>query len=93
MNRVVLRIIALVVVLAVLAYGLFVESHQIRGFLGKDSRSLPGMALREAPVTAPWWPSGFCEGAAVDAFVLRDNGLYNVQTLSAGQASIKDCKT
>lgn len=93
MTRMILRLAGLAIVLGTLAYGLFVERHQVHAFAFDEVRSLPGAALREAPDAAPWWPSGFCEGATVDGFVRQGDGLYSVFTTAAGQASIRDCKT
>lgn len=91
MSPPVLRLCALLLVVAVLAYGL--RGHQVAAFTAGESRDLPGLALREAPAASPWWPSSFVEGATVEAFIRRGDGLFNVYSLQSGEASLKDCKT
>lgn len=86
------RLAAVLVVAAVLAYGAW-QRHAIASFAGGEPRALPGMALAESPEATPWWPASFAEGAAVEAFVRRGDGLFNVYSLASGEASLKDCKT
>ena len=93
MSRVLLRLVGLAAVIGLFVYGATKQNTSIRSFTSEDLRTLPDMALHEAPGMAPWWPSSFTEGATADAFVLRPDGLYSRFTLSSGQASIKDCKT
>jgi hypothetical protein len=92
MSRAVLRIAALSVVLAVLGFGLW-QRQQVASFASDERRDIPGMALRDGPEASPWWPASFAEAATVEAFVRRGDGLFNVYSLSSGQASLKDCKT
>lgn len=92
MSPPVLRLCALLSVVAVLAYAA-VQRHTIASYAGDPPRTLPGVALREAPEITPWWPSSFAEGATVEAFLRRGDGLYNVYSLQSGEASLKDCKT
>lgn len=92
MSPPILRLCALLAVVAVLAYAAG-QRLAVASYAGDGPRALPGMALSEAPETAPWWPSSFAEGATVEAFLRRGEGLYNVYSLQSGEASLKDCKT
>lgn len=92
MSPAILRLAALVLVLAVLGFGL-AQRQQVASFSSDEQRAVPGMALREGPETTPWWPSSLAEAATVEAYVRRGDALFNVYSLSSGQASLKDCKT
>lgn len=92
MSPPVLRLAALILVLAVLCFGL-VQRQQVASFSSDEQRAVPGMALRETPEAAQWWPGSLVEAATVEAYVRRGDALFNVYSLSSGQASLKDCKT
>lgn len=87
-----IRIAAVCAVLAILAWGVFGERHDVRSFADDSIRVVPGGSLSEGE-GQPWWPSSWCEAAATDSFVRRDDGLYHLSTLAPGRASLKDCAT
>ena len=88
----IIRLVIVLLVIALLAWGVQ-QRHAVTSFADTAPRTLPGMAWREAPETTPWWPASFAEGATVEAFVRRADGLFNVYALASGEASLKDCKT
>jgi hypothetical protein len=73
------RILLVLAALALLAWGLLWESHQVRSLDGSAERAVSG--------------PGFTEGATYDAFVRRDGRLYDVLSLQPEAAQSKDCKT
>jgi hypothetical protein len=87
-----IRIAALCAVIAILAWGVYGERHDVRSFADDQVRIVPGGSLAEGS-GQPWWPASMCEAAATDAFVRRDDGLYHLATLAPGRASLKDCAT
>lgn len=87
-----IRIATLCAVLAILAWGIFGERHEVRSFADATTRMVPGGSLSEGD-GQPWWPASMTEAAATDAFVRRDDGLYHLATLAPGRASLKDCAT
>ncbi len=87
-----IRITALCAVLTLLAWGVFGERHEVHSFADASVRMVPGGSLNEGD-GQPWWPASWCEAAATDAFVRREDGLYHLATLAPGRASLKDCAT
>jgi hypothetical protein len=65
--------------LALLAYGLAFERHEIRSLADDSPQRITGPA--------------FLQGATVDEYVRRNGRLYNVYSLSPLETNIKDCKT
>lgn len=89
-----LRVIALVTVLVGLAWALCCERHLVQVAAAGEARQVPGMALRQGVEgESPFWPASFTEGATTDAWILKDGVLLNANSLAAGQAGLKDCKT
>jgi hypothetical protein len=74
-----LRLLFLAIGLAGLLSGLFLERHAIFRLDGAEPAKVGG--------------AGFVAGAAVDDFMLKDDALYAVNSLSPNAASAKDCKT
>lgn len=89
---VLIRLAALSAALAILAWGMWGERHEVRSFADASTRELPGGSLNEGR-GQPWWPASWCEAAATDALVRRDGGLYHLATLAPGRASLTDCAT
>lgn len=87
-----IRLAALCAVLAIFAWGVFGERHEVRSFADDSIQVVPGGSLSEG-VGQPWWPASMTEAAATDAFVHREDGLYHLATLAPGRASLKDCAT
>jgi hypothetical protein len=74
-----IRILALILALALVAYGLFVERHQIHALTKDETTTIGGPA--------------FIEGASVDGYLRRDGKLFDVYSLAPDQVELKDCKT
>ena len=73
------RVSFLLVCVALVLFGLFVERHRILGLLGGEPQVVSGAALTER--------------ATYDAVMLRDGQLYDPYSLAPASADLKDCKT
>ena len=75
----VLRIAFLLAALAILAAGLFRNSHKVSSLAGGPPQSVSGPA--------------FTEGTTYDAFVRKDGRVYDAQSLVPEAAQEKECST
>jgi hypothetical protein len=75
-----LRITLIALALALIAWGVFGESHRVQPLGPGESRSVGG--------------SDFISDAAVDGYLRIDGTLFDAYTpLTPGQVQLKDCKT
>jgi hypothetical protein len=76
----ILRLLLLIVTVALLAYGLTYERHEVRS-LAPDGPTKRLSAIQ------------FTQGTTTDDYMQKDGSLYDVYSLSPLEASQKDCKT
>ncbi len=79
MNKTIARLTFLVICLALLAYGIFIERHPVRSLDSDHTQNLKGPE--------------FVQAATVDSFLLKDGQVFDIYSLSKSTANEKDCKT